>query len=273
MPVYFVYCRHTGTVVRDLDPVTHLMTRRVALITGGSRGIGASTARLLARQGYAVCISYRKDRAAADSLVDEVRETGAEIEALQADVADPGQVDALFRQCDSALGRVCALVNNAGIVGDKARLEEMATDRLERMFAVNTLGTIYCCQAAIRRMALRHGGSGGAIVNVSSVASRIGSPAEYVDYAASKGAVDTLTLGLAKELADDGIRVNALRPGIIDTDIHASGGQPDRAERLAPLIPMQRPGSVDEVAQAIVWLLSREASYTTGAILDVSGGR
>ena len=250
-----------------------MITRPVALITGGSRGIGASCARLLAEQGYAVCISYREDRAAADSLVDAVRQTGAVIEAVQADVSDPEQVDALFRHCDSALGTVSALVNNAGIVGDKARLEEMAVDRLQRMFAVNTLGTIYCCQAAIRRMAHRHGGKGGVIVNVSSVASRIGSPAEYVDYAASKGAVDTLTLGLAKELAEDGIRINAIRPGIIDTDIHASGGQPDRAERLTPLVPMQRPGNVDEVAHAIVWLLSREASYTTGAILDVSGGR
>ncbi len=245
----------------------------VALITGGSRGIGAATAHKLAAAGFAICVSYRTDRAAADSVVAALQATNARAVAVQADVSDPDQVEALFNRCDAELGTLSALINNAGMVGDKARLEDMSAARLERMFAVNSLGTLFCCQAAIRRMAARHGGRGGSIVNVSSVASRIGSPAEYVDYAASKGAVDTLTLGLAKELATERVRVNAVRPGIIDTDIHASGGQPDRAERLSPLIPMQRPGIADEVASAIEWLVSAAASYTTGAILDVSGGR
>lgn len=245
----------------------------VALITGGSRGIGAATAHKLAAAGFAICISYRADRAAADSVVAALQAANARAVAVQADVSDPDQVEALFNRCDAELGTLSALINNAGMVGDKARLEDMSAARLQRMFAVNSLGTLFCCQAAVRRMATRHGGRGGSIVNVSSVASRIGSPAEYVDYAASKGAVDTLTLGLAKELATERVRVNAVRPGIIDTDIHASGGQPDRAERLAPLIPMQRPGVADEVAGAIAWLVSAAASYTTGAILDVSGGR
>lgn len=249
------------------------MAQQIALITGGGRGIGAATARLLAAQNMAVCISYRSDHAAAEALVEALRVDGRDAMAVQADVADPEQVAALFEQCDRDLGTLTTLINNAGIVGDKARFEDMPSSRLNRMLGVNTLGPMYCCQAAIRRMATHHGGSGGSIVNVSSIASRLGAPAEYVDYAASKGAVDALTIGLARELADAGVRVNAVRPGIIDTDIHASGGQPDRAERLAPLIPMQRPGTAMEIAEAIAWLVSPAASYTTGAVLDVSGAR
>jgi NAD(P)-dependent dehydrogenase (short-subunit alcohol dehydrogenase family) len=240
----------------------------VAVVTGGSRGIGAATARLFAERGWDVCIGFARDHEAAAAVVAQCEASGVRAVSVQGDLAaDPG-VDALFAAAD-ALGPLDALVNNAGIVGPPQPVAAMTTERIERMLAVNALGPFLCARAAVRRM---HG-RGGAIVNVGSAASRIGSPNNYVDYAASKGAIDTMTLGLAKEVAADGIRVNCVRPGVIDTEIHASGGQPDRASEIAPQIPMQRPGEAIEIARAIVWLCSEEASYVTGAILDVSGGR
>jgi len=245
----------------------------IALVTGGSRGIGAATCMRLAADGYDVCFSYHKDEVAARNVSEAIEKQGQKYLAVKADVASSDDVEKLFRHCDETFGSLTALVNNAGIVGAKARIDEIDLQRFERMMAVNVRGTFLCCKAAVLRMSTRHGGRGGNIVNVSSVASRLGSPGEYVDYAASKGAVDVLTMGLAKEVATERIRVNAVRPGIIDTDIHASGGQPDRVARFAPLIPMQRGGSADEVAAAIAWLVSERASYITGTTLDVSGGR
>lgn len=253
--------------------VTDPSGARVAIVTGGSRGIGAATVRLLAAHGYDVCLSYRTDAAAADAIVAAVEHAGRRALAVRADVSREADVVALFACCDGELGVPWALVNNAGVVDLKARVDEMSAARLERMFAINTIGTILCAREAVRRMSTRHGGRGGVIVNVSSVAARIGSPGEYVDYAAAKAAVDAFTMGLAKEVALEGVRVNAVRPGIVATEIHASGGQPDRLERIAPLVPMQRPGQPDEIAHAIVSLLSDDAGYTTGALLDVSGGR
>ncbi|HEY0845854.1 MAG TPA: SDR family oxidoreductase [Noviherbaspirillum sp.] len=249
------------------------MTKRVMVVTGGSRGIGAATARLAAAQGYAVCISYVRDRGAANDVVDAIKSGGGEAIAVQADVSQEADVVRLFDKVDHSLGRVKALVNNAGILERQMRVEEMDMARLVRVFATNVFGSFLCAREAIKRMSNRHGGSGGAIVNVSSVAARLGAPDEYVDYAASKGAIDTMTIGLAKEVAAEGIRVNAVRPGVIYTEIHASGGEPGRVDRLASAIPMKRGGEADEVAHAIFWLLSDEASYTTGAILDVTGGR
>jgi NAD(P)-dependent dehydrogenase (short-subunit alcohol dehydrogenase family) len=246
---------------------------RVAIVTGGGRGIGAATSLLLAEAGYAVCVGYRNDAAAAQAVADQARQMGARALYVQADVACEADVSRLFATCTAELGAVTALVNSAGVVAAKARLEDMSLERFMRLFATNVTGTFLCCREAIKQMSTRNGGAGGGIVNLSSVAARLGSPSEYIDYAASKGAVDTLTLGLARELADEGIRVNAVRPGIIDTQIHASGGQPDRLQRFAPLIPMQRGGQPDEVASAVVWLLSDAASYTTGAFIDVAGGR
>lgn len=247
------------------------------LVTGGGRGIGAATARLAAAQGWDVAINYARDEAAAEVVADAVRAVGRRALTLRADVADEAQVQAMFatldRQVQQGLGPLAGLVNNAGVVDVAARVDEMTGARLQRMFGVNVLGTMLCAREAVRRMSSRHGGAGGAIVNLSSAAARLGSPGQYVDYAAAKGAVDAFTLGLAREVAAEGVRVNAVRPGVIDTEIHASGGQPGRARRLAPTLPMQRPGTADEVAQAIVWLLSPAASYTTGALLDVSGGR
>lgn len=243
------------------------------LVTGGSRGIGAAACALLAAQGHAVAVNYTRDAAAAEALVSRLRAAGAQALAIQADVADAAQVAALFERIDRELPRLSGLVNNAGVVDQPARVDEMDAARLQRMFAINVFGSFFCAREAVRRLSTKHGGRGGAIVNLSSAAARLGSPGQYVDYAAAKGAIDTFTIGLAREVATEGVRVNAIRPGIIETEIHASGGLPDRVKQMAPLVPMQRAGSADEVAQAIVWLLSDAASYTTGAILDVSGGR
>jgi NAD(P)-dependent dehydrogenase (short-subunit alcohol dehydrogenase family) len=247
----------------------------VVLITGASRGIGAATARLVAARGWTVAVNFVSDMRASRALADEIRTDGGEADVFRADVSDAAQVSAMFTAIDARFGRGClrGLVNNAGVVDHPARVDEMSPERLQRMFAINTLGSFHCAREALRRISTRHGGSGGSIVNVSSVAARLGSPAQYVDYAAAKAAIDTFTIGLAREVASEGVRVNAVRPGIIDTEIHASGGQPERAWQSASLIPMQRPGRAEEVAHAIVWLLSDEASYTTGAILDVGGGR
>ena len=245
----------------------------VVLITGGSRGIGAATAWAAARAGYTVALSFQHDFAAAHSVAQTIEAAGGRAMALQSDVAQEDSVLALFAAVDAAWGRLDALVNNAGVVDVACRVDAMSVARLRRMFDTNVLGSFLCAREAVRRMSTRHGGLGGSIVNVSSAAARLGSPGQYVDYAASKGAIDTFTLGLSKEVAAEGIRVNAVRPGIIDTDIHASGGEPDRAERLGVQVPLQRPGSADEVAQAIVWLLGPQSSYCTGALLDVSGGR
>ena len=246
---------------------------RIVLVTGGSRGIGAACCLLAARQGFDVAVNYARDAAAAERVAEAVRREGRRALALQADVADEAQVLAMFARLDADLGRLDALVNNAGVVDHPARVDEMSLERLRRMFDTNILGSVLCAREAVRRMSPRHGGRGGAIVNLGSAASRLGSPAQYVDYATSKGAIDTFTLGLAREVAAEGIRVNAVRPGIIDTEIHASGGLPERARQLAPQVPMQRAGSADEVAAAVLWLLSEAASYTTGAVIDVTGGR
>ncbi len=246
---------------------------KVLLVTGGSRGIGAATALLAARQGHAVAVNYSANAAAADAVVRQIRAAGGTAITVQADVANEAQVLAMFAQVDAQLGRLTALVNSAGVVDTTQRVDEQSLARWRRMFEINVYGTMLCAREAVRRMSTRHGGRGGAIVNVSSVAATLGAAGQYVDYAAAKGAVDVFTLGLAREVATEGVRVNAVRPGIIDTDIHASGGQPGRAQRLAPQIPLQRPGTAQEIAHAIVWLLSEEASYATGSILDVTGGR
>jgi NAD(P)-dependent dehydrogenase (short-subunit alcohol dehydrogenase family) len=246
---------------------------QVLLITGGSRGIGAATALRAARLGYAVAVNYASNSLAADEVVRAIRAGGGTAITVQADVGDEAQIVSMFEKVDAKLGRLTALVNNAGVVDMQARVDEMSVARLERMMRINVIGSIVCAREAVRRMSTRHGGSGGAIVNLSSAAARLGSPGQYVDYAASKGAIDSFTIGLAKEVADEGIRVNAVRPGLIDTEIHASGGLPDRAFQLAGTVPMKRTGSADEVAAGIVWLLSPDASYTTGTLLDVTGGR
>ncbi|MDQ0085036.1 NAD(P)-dependent dehydrogenase (short-subunit alcohol dehydrogenase family) [Variovorax boronicumulans] len=246
---------------------------QVLLITGGGRGIGAATALLAAQRGYAVAVNYASNSLAADEVVRTIRANGGAAMAVQADVGDEAQVLAMFQKVDARFGRLTALVNNAGVVDVQARVADMSVARLERMFRINVIGSFICAREAVRRMSTKYGGTGGAIVNISSGAARLGSPDQYVDYAASKGAIDTFTIGLAKEVAAEGIRVNAVRPGLIDTDIHASGGMPDRASDLAPTVPMQRTGSADEIAGAILWLLSPEASYTTMALLDVTGGR
>ena len=249
------------------------MNAPVMLITGGSRGIGAATALLAAQAGYAVAVNYQSNSLAADEVVRSIRDSGGQAMALQADVSREDEVIAMFARIDAKWGPLAALVNNAGVVDVSSRVDGMGVARLSRMLNTHVLGSFVCAREAVLRMSTRHGGSGGAIVNLSSAASKLGSPGQYVDYAACKGAIDTFTIGLAKEVAAEGIRVNAVRPGIIETDIHASGGEPDRAQRLAPQVPMQRPGSAQEVANAILWLLSSEASYCTGALLDVGGGR
>ena len=246
---------------------------KTVLITGGSRGIGAASAVLAARQGYAVVVNYTTQALAADDIVNQVRAAGSQAIAVQADVAVERDVLAMFERIDTEFGRLDALVNNAGVVDQTTRVDAITLERLQRMFAVNVFGSFLCAREAVKRMSTRYGGIGGAIVNVSSAAARLGAPGQYVDYAAAKGAIDTFTIGLAKELAAEGIRVNAVRPGIIETDIHASGGLPNRARDLAPQVPMQRAGTAHEVAQAIVWLLGEDAGYTTGALLDIAGGR
>jgi NAD(P)-dependent dehydrogenase (short-subunit alcohol dehydrogenase family) len=244
----------------------------VAIITGGSRGIGAATAPLLAAAGFDVCVSYREDESAAAVVAAECTRIGGVARAVRADVRDEADVLALFAAAEE-LGPLRVLVNNAGITGPKARLDELTAARIEGMLAVNVLGSFLCAREAVRRMSTRHGGAGGVIVNVSSAAARLGSSGEYADYAATKGAIDTMTLGLSKEVAREGIRVNAVRPGLIKTDIHASGGRPDRVEEKRDSVPLGRGGEALEVAHAIAWLCSDESSYVTGALLDVSGGR
>ena len=249
------------------------MKNKIALITGASRGIGAATAVLAARQGWAVAVNYQGNQAAADAVVQQIRAAGGTALAVQADVADEAQVLAMFATVDAQLGRLTALVNNAGVVDVPARVDAMSAARLRRMFDINVIGSIVCAREAVRRMSTRHGGQGGAIVNVSSAAARLGAAGQYVDYAAAKGAIDTFTVGLAREVAAEGIRVNAVRPGLIETDIHASGGLPDRVRDLAHQVPMQRGGTAEEVAAAIVWLMSDASPYTTMSLLEVSGGR
>jgi NAD(P)-dependent dehydrogenase (short-subunit alcohol dehydrogenase family) len=241
---------------------------KVMLITGAGRGIGAATARLAVERGYKVCVNYLRDKAAAEKLAGEI---GAV--AVAADISVEADVMRLFKAIDDKLGRLDVLVNNAGIVDVKARVDEMSVARLQRMFSVNVVGSFLCAREAVKRMAKRHGGTGGTIVNVSSAAARIGSPGDYVDYASAKGAIDTFTMGLAKEVAGDGIRVNAVRPGVIRTEIHATSGDPGRLERIGAAAPLARPGEPEEGARAILWLASDESSYTTGAIIDVTGGR
>jgi NAD(P)-dependent dehydrogenase (short-subunit alcohol dehydrogenase family) len=245
----------------------------VVLITGASRGIGAATALACAQAGYAVAVNFHTNALAADEVVQQIRGAGGTAISVQADVALEDQILAMFATVDAEFGSLNALVNNAGVVDVACRVDAMRSARLKRMFDTNVLGSMLCAREAVLRMSTRHGGQGGSIVNVSSAAARLGSPGQYVDYAASKGAIDTFTLGLAKEVAAEGIRVNAVRPGIIETEIHASGGEPDRARLLAPQVPMQRAGSAQEIAQAILWLLGPQSSYTTGTLLDVAGGR
>jgi len=245
----------------------------VIIITGSSRGIGAATARLAARRGHAVCINYLNDQLAAANIVDAIQREGGTALAVQADVGSESDVERLFETAERELGKLSALVNNAATLEVQSRLEAMDSARLHRIFTTNVIGAMLCAREAVRRMSTRHGGRGGGIVNVSSKAATLGSPGEYVDYAATKGALDTFTIGLAKEVAEEGIRVNGVRPGLIHTEMHAKGGEPGRIDRVKPSIPMQRGGQPEEVAAAILWLLSEEASYITGTMLDVSGGR
>jgi NAD(P)-dependent dehydrogenase (short-subunit alcohol dehydrogenase family) len=248
------------------------LTDRVVVITGASRGIGRAAAIAAAERGFRVVVGYASNQAAADEVVDQIERKNGKAIAVKCDVAHEKDILALFKAADE-FGTLGALVNNAGIVGPSVRVEDMSAERIQRMMAVNVTGSILCAREAVKRMSSRRGGKGGVIVNISSVASRLGSANTYVDYAASKGAVDSFTIGLGHEVAAEGIRVAAIRPGLIDTEIHASGGEPDRAHRLAPMVPMKRVGTAEEIANAIVWLISDEASYVTSAILDVSGGR
>jgi NAD(P)-dependent dehydrogenase (short-subunit alcohol dehydrogenase family) len=258
-------------VANDVDAAS--VNRGVMIVTGGGRGIGAATARLAAARGYAVCVNYLRNRDAAEAIASEIANAGGRAVAVAADVAKEADVIRLFDTARAKLGPITALVNNAAILERQTRLDEMDAARFERVFATNITGVFLCAREAVRRMSTRHGGKGGAIVNVGSIAARLGAPGEYVDYAASKGAIDTLTIGLAKEVAEEGIRVNAVRPGVIYTGIHASGGEAGRVDRVKVAVPMKRGGQPEEVACAILWLASDEASYATGSFIDVSGGR
>ncbi|USG60109.1 SDR family oxidoreductase [Sneathiella marina] len=246
---------------------------KTVIVTGGSRGIGAAISLGAAEKGYDVCVNYLGNKEAAADVVQQITDAGGRALAVQGDMSVEADILAMFALVDRELAPLHALVNNAGVVDVKARVDEMTADRLTRMFAINLTGPFLCAREAIKRMSTLHGGDGGSIVNISSVAARLGGPGEYVDYAASKGGIDAMTLGLSKELAEEGIRVNAVRPGVIRTDIHASGGQPGRIERVKGMIPMKRAGEPEEISSAALWLMSDEASYTTGALLDVSGGR
>ncbi|NRD75059.1 SDR family oxidoreductase [Shewanella sp. VB17] len=253
--------------------ITVQQKTKTILITGGSRGIGASIARLAAKQGFNVCITYFNDKDTADSLIHELTKTGIKVKAVQSDVGNEKDVIQLFQYIDREFGNLWGLVNNAGIAINQGRLETYTKERIERVFSTNVFGPIYCSREAVKRMSTKQSGTGGVIINISSIAARLGSPGEYIDYAASKGAIDTLTIGLAKEIADEGIRVNAVSPGLIDTEFHAQAGEKNRIERIKSAIPMQRPGQASEVADSVMFLLSDKASYITGSILDVSGGR
>jgi NAD(P)-dependent dehydrogenase (short-subunit alcohol dehydrogenase family) len=246
---------------------------KTVLITGASRGIGAATAILAARRGYAVCVNYKHDETAAQNVASDIKSLGGTAITVAADIAIETDVIRLFNTCQQQLGSIDALVNNAGILEKQMRLEHMDINRMQRIINVNVIGSLLCAREAVKHMSIKHGGAGGAIVNLSSAAARLGAPNEYIDYAASKGAIDSLTIGLAKEVAEEGIRVNAVRPGLIHTEMHASGGEPGRIERLKNSVPVKRGGTAEEVAHAILWLLSDESSYVTGTILDVTGGR
>lgn len=247
--------------------------KKIILITGGSRGIGRATSLLAAQQGYAVAVNYRVNRAAAEQTVSEIQRAGGTAIAVGADVSIESEVIRMFEEVDAKLGRLTALVNNAGILEQQMRVETMDAARISRIFSTNVIGSFLCAREAVRWMSIRNGGQGGAIVNVSSIAARTGSPGEYLDYAASKGAIDTFTIGLAKETASLGIRVNAVRPAFIYTEMHASGGEPGRVDRIKDSIPLQRGGQPEEVAHAILWLLSEQAAYTSGSFIDVTGGK
>ena len=243
------------------------------LVTGGSRGIGAAVSRLAARQGWRVAVNYVRDQDAAGRIVADIEKAGGEAFAVQGDVGSEADVLSMFEAVDKRFGGLDGLVNNAGVVDVASRVDEMSLQRIERMLRINVTGSILCAREAVRRMSTRRSGNGGAIVNLSSAAATLGSPGLYVDYAAAKGAIDVFTLGLAKEVAAEGVRVNAVRPGIIDTEIHASGGEPDRVAQMRDMLPMKREGTADEVAEAVIWLLSDASSYTTGSVVSVTGGR